>query len=578
MQIYFSESKMSINNYKQLPRSKDTGKAITGMAAKASGSRGRGNPSKPNVSAAGSQATGVSNSGNQQVKNFSSNSILPYIIKTKRTPLNNVKVSNLNNKPLLSESTINCAQPGSNASDSNSPNSWKNSTNSHAQKGSANNESFQCTPFEPTICNSNSNANIQDCTIYGQSFFDCESEDNIDNEPIIVYPFLHDNNIEQTNELSLLQDDYVEDYEGNKRPIADLDDLLLEGRNEAKRNRGVGPPKLSYANCAKQFIMLEFRASNPKVQLRQEDYGHIEAKLAFAYATLPKPRPATIPKVQQMGLSQGALWCAAKDDFTYKFCMEHAPAFDTPPKYLPNPLLPPKPKPNRKKKGEKAVKATPDDPELVRQWEIPENQLVYTYQVFGPDNRPFRYLKGRFPMDFWTNHEDLIELIRAFHPDLDQDVTDKQTGLPRKYHMRVSAGMEDKTDIVGGYFTLSIEVEEELMPVLARLDGILQILSTSIKLVGGGIENAITALNTPDTDTEHIDDNILDLPDPVDPDDPNSVDPAILADQADRENNESLYNSMQEGDNFGNYMLEDNEDNEDCMDQTADNPSNPSSI
>ena len=134
MQIYFSESKMSINNYKQLPRSKDTGKAITGMAAKASGSRGRGNPSKPNVSAAGSQATGVSNSGNQQVKNFSSNSILPYIIKTKRTPLNNVKVSNLNNKPLLSESTINCAQSGSNASDSNSPNSWKNSTNSHAQK------------------------------------------------------------------------------------------------------------------------------------------------------------------------------------------------------------------------------------------------------------------------------------------------------------------------------------------------------------------------------------------------------------------------------------------------------------
>jgi hypothetical protein len=571
---------MSVQHYKgNQPRIKDTGKEATGEAAKAGSSRKRGNPPGPKASAASSHATGVNKSGKTQVKNNSLNSIVPYLIKYKSTSLNNVKVSNLNKQPLLIKSPISCAQTGSINVDNMNPNFRKNSDKLHAQKGSVINESIQRTFSEPSLNNSNtctSDANIQDCTIYGQSFFDCESDDyDINNEPIIVYPHIHDSNNDQFHKTSFLQeeivptDDFVEDCEGNKRPIASLDELITEGRNTAKRNRNEGPPKLSYASCAKQYIMLEFRASNPKVQLRQEDYGNIESKLAYAYATLPKPRPESIPKIQQMGLAQGALWCAAKDNFTYNFCMEHVPSFDTPDKYLPNPLLPPKPKPfKNKNKNSKLVKPIPDDPELVKQWEVPENQLVYTYQVYGPNNRPFRYLKGRFPMGFWAKPDEFIELIRAFHPELDKDVDDISTGLPRKQHMRVSAGMEDKADIIGGYFTLSIEVEEELMPVLAELNGTLQILSTSVRLIGGGIDKAIEDLHAPldiiTTSNEEYDET-------YDPTAPTTSEPPAATDPFDLdlndENNETLFQNMQEGD--GTYMLDDNED---LMDHTVGNP------
>ena len=582
---------MSIPNYKQTnPRSKDPEKVAANKAAKVGGNRKRGNTPGPSASAASSLATGATKSGKNQVKNNSLNSILPFLIRGNSTKSNKVKITNLNKKTPLTVSPNICAQTGSNKGDTTSQNPWSDSNRFHAQKGSENIESIQSIPTELSFTSPivhTSNANLQDCTIYGQSFTESFSDeydfDNNDNNPIIVYPFIDDNDtIVPINEFSLLQEktvteeDYVEDYEGNKRPISDLDDLLLDGRNEAKRNRGEGPPRLSYANCAKEFIMVEFRASNPKVQLRQEDYGHIEAKLAFAYATLPKPRPPTIPKVYQMGLSQGAIWCACKDHFTYNFCLEYVPAFDTPDKYLPNPLLPPKPKAYRNKKGTKPVKQTPDDPELIRQWEIPENQLVYTYQVFGPDNRPFRYLKGRFPKDLWANHDDFIEMLRAFHPDLDQDIEDSRTGQPRKYHMRVSAGMEDKTDIVGGYFTLSIEVEEDLMPVLARLDGALTILSTTIKLVGGGIDKAIEDLNAPPTDINTDDFPNLHDDNPIHE---NLAAPSNIEDVMDG-NNESLWNGLEEGD--GNYMLDDadyNEDTgdiEDPMDLTDANPSNPS--
>lgn len=292
----------------------------------------------------------------------------------------------------------------------------------------------------------------------------------------------------QENFIPLDQQTF-EDLDGNKRPISELD-ILVDSRNEAKRSRGDAPPRLSYATCAKNYVMLEFRASNPKVQLGQEDYGNIEGKLAFAFMKLPKPRPDTIPKIHQMGLSQGALWCAAYDDFTYQFCLENVPAFDTPAKYLPNPLLPPK---QKVAKGSKPKKLTPEQLELKQQWEIPENELTYSYQVYGPNNKPFRYLKGRFPKDFWCEkHDDFIELLRAFHPQLDRYTTDPTTGQQVKYHMRISTGMENMdTEIIGGYFIITLEVEEDLLEIIARMNGSLTILSANIKLVGGNIDKVI---------------------------------------------------------------------------------------
>jgi hypothetical protein len=343
---------------------------------------------------------------------------------------------------------------------------------------------------------------------------------------------------EHIHNLIFLQENYIpldqqtfEDLDGNKRPISELD-ILVDSKNEAKRSRGDGPPRLSYATCAKNYIMLEFRASNPKVQLGQEDYGNIEGKLAFAFMKMPKPRPATIPKIHQMGLSQGALWCAAYDDYTYQFCLETVPAFDTTPKYLPNPLLP-----NKKKqlKGTKPKKLTPEELELKQQWEIPENELTYSYQVFGPNNKPYRYLKGRFPKDFWCDkHEDFIELLRAFHPQLDRNTTDPTTGQLTKYHMRISTGMENiETDVIGGYFIVTLEVEEDLLDIIARMNGKLTILSANIMLVGGNIDKIIQDIEDKETalDAQALEFSNDDFEDAEDTEEPmnteDPVDPAI---------------------------------------------------
>ena len=52
--------------------------------------------------------------------------------------------------------------------------------------------------------------------------------------------------------------------------------------------------------------------------------------------------------------------------------------------------------------------------------------------------------------------------------------------------------MENPEDIRKGYFPIVLEMEETLGPALGRLGGILTILSTNLRLVGGGIENFIS--------------------------------------------------------------------------------------
>ena len=472
-----------MNDYKPTPpRIKDTGKTSTGRTAKAGRGRGGGNPPNPKASAVNSKVTGVI-SDNTKVKS------LPLNYLYNRVLFINISTSN---RTMLSNDKLN--SHGQSASNSsllfNSTPSREVSIKLHAQSGSAINDSNLSTPNNMNLSQNHfSYANINDCTIFGESFNTSESFYEYLNYTEPSNKPLNNSNYLQDTGIIPLSEQTFEDLDGTKRPISELD-ILIDSRNEAKRSRGTPPPRLSYATCAKHYVMLEFRASNPKVTLRQEDYGNIEGKLAFAYMNLPKPRPESIPKIYQMGLSQGALWCAAHDDFTYQFCLETVPAFETPKKYLPNPLLP-----NRFKsvKGAKPKKLTPDELALVKEWEIPDNELPYTYEVYGPNNKPYRYLKGRFPKDYWCDkHDDFVELIRAFHPKLDRDITDPTTGQHTKYHLRVSAGMEDRTtEIVGGYFTVSLEVEEDLLDIIADMGGFLTILSTTVKLVGGNIDKII---------------------------------------------------------------------------------------
>jgi hypothetical protein len=229
-----------------------------------------------------------------------------------------------------------------------------------------------------------------------------------------------------------------------------VDERILEdGSNENKRRRGE-KPKLRYADVANAgYIMIEIRASNGDIQLSQPDYDQIESSLAYAYVNLPEPRPKELPKIFQMGLSQGGLWVGAKDEFTHQFMLVHVPTFSMPP-----------------------------------------GTGFYQYEVFGPDNRPFKYFRTSVPVRFWGPRPKLEEIITAFHPELTSKLLDRY-GVTRTPHLRISTGMENPNDIVKGYFPIVIEMDENLGPVLGRLGGVLEILSTKLKLVGGGIERYI---------------------------------------------------------------------------------------
>ena len=232
-----------------------------------------------------------------------------------------------------------------------------------------------------------------------------------------------------------------------------VDEGLLDdsSKNETKKRRGE-KPKLKYSDVARipGNIMVEVRASNPRVQLGQPDFVQLEHDLAMAYVKLPAPRPAEMPQIFQMGLSQGGLWVGAKNEFTHQFMLVHVPSFTPPP-----------------------------------------GTGWYSYQVFGPNNRPYKYFKTTVPVRFWGSREELESIIKAFHPTLAVQLLDG-LGISREPHLRISAGMEDPEDIKGGYFPIVLELDECLGPALGKLGGILTILSATLRLVGGGIEKFIS--------------------------------------------------------------------------------------
>ena len=291
-------------------------------------------------------------------------------------------------------------------------------------------------------------ANIQDCTIFGKSYL--LNESSSDDEIISVQPIIQD---------------VSEDW--RKEAAKRANEEKGEAKKEEKKAK---KPRISYADCAKisSNIMMEIRSSNTEVFLGQADFNHIEVSIAKAYTEIPKPRPTTVPQIFKMGLSQGGLWVAAENEFTYTFCLDNVPGFDCP----------------------------------------TGSEVQYSYFVYGPDNRPYKYVKTSVPERFYSNREQLTEMILAFHPLLEEKAA-KTNGTIEPYHFRISGGMTDKkADVTNGYFNITIEVEEELLPVLAIMGAKLRILSTTLHLVGGGLDKHLTAVKAIDViaDTDMITD------------------------------------------------------------------------
>ena len=131
---------------------------------------------------------------------------------------------------------------------------------------------------------------------------------------------------------------------------------------------------------------------------------------------------------------------------------------------------------------------------------VPEIQApdgcFYTYRIYGPDEKPYKYYKARFPKGLWCEKgAELVGIIKAMNWELDIEVEEKneeEEFISVPIHMRISGGMKDKKeDIKGGHFVVVIEVDERLTPTLVAMNGVLKLGHVDVEIYGGGIDKAI---------------------------------------------------------------------------------------
>ena len=236
-----------------------------------------------------------------------------------------------------------------------------------------------------------------------------------------------------------------------------LNCILFQGAKR-KGNEAVEEPKarrrraamlelgMSYAELSKTHTMLEARASDPEKLLDQTDFENLDGSLIFLHLDL-KPTPDF--GIVKMGLSQGGVWVACKDKETVDFVEKQVPNI------------------------------TP-----------PENEKKYTYKIYGPNNRPFKYYRIRVPERFWSTPERFVDLVKHFNKDLDYSYL--AGDFYKNAHLRVSGGLADKAkEIDQGHFFVTLEVEENMVERLAKKNGIVMIGPNALEIKGGGIEKAI---------------------------------------------------------------------------------------
>ena len=223
----------------------------------------------------------------------------------------------------------------------------------------------------------------------------------------------------------------------------------LEEPKAVRRRAAMKDLFLNYAELSKTHTMLEVRASDPDIQLDQEDFEQLDASIVYLHLDL-KPTPDF--GVVKMGLSQGGVWIACKDNETVEFITDQTPG-----------ITPPEAKASKKE---------------------------YLYRVYGPNNRPYKYYKLRVPERFWNTPERFIELIKHFNKELDMDFL--SGSFFKTAHLRVSSGLVDRAkEINQGYFFVTLEVDEKMVEKLAAKNGLIMIGPNSLEIIGGGIDKAI---------------------------------------------------------------------------------------
>ena len=198
----------------------------------------------------------------------------------------------------------------------------------------------------------------------------------------------------------------------------------------------------------KDSIVIEVRASDPRIPLKQEDFDNLEFFLLRLYLAMPAPN---FNLAANPGISQGMVWYACKNQASYDFIKEKAPTIA-----------------------------------------IPETREGYVYVI---SNGGFRYLKcAKVPVKFWMSREEFKTLIFRQNPTVAEVVT--EDGGYKEPHFEITSGLspEDKDEAIRTKsFSICFEIKEELIVPVVHLFGELKIGFSTIRVTGAGIETMIEA-------------------------------------------------------------------------------------
>ena len=225
--------------------------------------------------------------------------------------------------------------------------------------------------------------------------------------------------------------------------------------------------KKTFAEATKGTAVLEVRSSTGSDYLKQQDWSKIGFDLIKMFAKL-SPRPAYQYGVKKIGCSQGGIWISVVGQPTVDFVMHSVPEIQSP------------------------------------------IGCFYTYKIYGPDEKPFKYYKARIPEGLWCEKgEELVTIIKTLNWELDlmvekeeddeddedMDKGEKEKGADKKdvpVHLRISSGMKNKQkEIKGGHFLITMEMDERLTPILVGMNGILNFGHIKVEVYAGGLDKAI---------------------------------------------------------------------------------------
>ena len=115
----------------------------------------------------------------------------------------------------------------------------------------------------------------------------------------------------------------------------------------------------------------------------------------------------------------------------------------------------------------------------------PPDGRVYQYFAYKPNERPFRYVKGKLPEKFLPKVPQLPRILRAFNHQLNYMIDDDgETKVSYIEVNKVGEVVEKKLDNgkIERKFEVVFEIARQLITPLVQLKAVVKFINTTVKL------------------------------------------------------------------------------------------------